>query len=139
MTNRIWVYTLAVLVFVIPICTVATMNLEQQSELRGRNHDGGHHLACRKDCDSRRVTKGRCGNGHNCEGGCGSRYQYEESWCVDREGGPLFNCSTQDFWPTTANVLECDCDPVFNWCDIDNAIRRQETIYTRQCVNKCFC
>ena len=131
MTNRIWTYTLAILVFVLPICTVTAMKLEAQSaqnELRGS--------ACVKKCVSEAKRVGRCGNGHNCEGGCGTYQTWTQSKCENDDNGPLESCNNG--WGLTwLTSIDCFCHPVWEFCD--EKPPRWTQLFLPQCVNTVPC
>lgn len=131
MKNRIWTYILVVLVFVLPICTVTAMKLEAQSaqsELRG--------AACVKKCVSVTRTIGRCGNGHNCEGGCGTVNRWTESHCENEAGGPLAECDN-GYALTVLTARNCWCDPDWEFCT--TKAREVTSLFLPQCVNTAPC
>lgn len=107
MYNRIWTYTLVVLVFVLPICTVTAMKLDPQSELRG-----GHHRPCNARCQSENRVVGSCSNNDkDCEDGCGTVISYPLSYCKFdglKARNTLFNCATEVVL-VRATVVECWC------------------------------
>lgn len=100
MTNRIWVYTLLALIFVLPVCTVTAMRYDLQNELIGS-------VPCRYQCVSRNVSEGGCGNFCNQ---CEDYVTYVTGYCDTSGSGPrnVFTCRTSTTlgWK---NVLPCGC------------------------------
>ena len=137
MTNRIWVYTLAVLVFVIPICTVAAMKLEPQSVLIGSR-------ACLYTCDDKRESVGDCGPQQGCGDGCGNVQTWTEGRCISVEAGNLVRCKTRAK-PTTIHIQICDCEvEVHGNGDVEEVMCRRmdsdnTTVFKDQCIERSPC